>query len=222
MITIKARTTNEAWKKTLTKLLKDGEKTDNDKYYRDELILIEITSPFLEKIDPLFPMKQDDIDSINTFIISGKHEDTITHEWTKIYHHRMFDEPNSQIKYLISFLQKRPLEGEALISMWDKFKDQNQKISPCTEIIWARVKFNKLELHVHAHSSDANKKLLMNIQEFVSVQVYIAQQLGVDIGNYYHIIDSCHIHKKDISHAQELIKKLSSTSLQKDSNLKSK
>ena len=54
------------------------------------------------------------------------------------------------------------------ISIWDKSIDQTSDISPCTQILWFRKKFNKLEMHTHAHSSDAYKKLLMNIQEFVN------------------------------------------------------
>ena len=83
--------------------------------------------------------------------------------------------------------------------MWDKAIDQNQKVSPCTQIIWARIKHGKLELHVHAHSSDAYKKLLMNMLEFISLQHYIAKRVGVPVGKYFHFLDSGHLHHKDIA-----------------------
>ncbi|QQS18140.1 hypothetical protein IPL68_05910 [Candidatus Saccharibacteria bacterium] len=44
-------------------------------------------------------MSQTDLDIINDYIYSGENESLVTHEWTKLYHHRMFDEPNSQIEY---------------------------------------------------------------------------------------------------------------------------
>lgn len=210
MIAVTAESTNQAWKETFLRLFEEGNTTDNEKYFRDEVAIIHITNPTLEKIDPLFPMSQEEVDTINRFIITGENEEKIRHEWTKLYYHRMFDEPHSQIEYLIQFLQERPLEGEAIISLWDKYKDQQVKIAPCTIAIWGRVKFGALELHVHAHSSDAYKKLFMNIQEFVSVQVYLAQRLHVTVGNYYHIIDSCHIHTSDLSKVKETIERITS------------
>ncbi len=204
MILVKAQTTNEAWRITLSNLLNNGTETDNKKYFRDELVSIEILHPSLEAKDPLFPMEQKEIDTINNFIATGEHEQDINHAWTKLYFHRMFDQPNSQVEYMIKFLHDRPLEGEAIVCMWDKYQDQNTEINPCTVFVWGRVKHGKLELHVHAHSSDAYKKLLMNIQEFVAFQLYIGTRIGLPIGRYYHIVDSCHIHNEDVSKAQAL------------------
>ena len=53
-----------------------------------------------EKKDSKFPIIQEDIDIINKFIISGESEELVCHEWTKLYYHRLFDEPNSQIEYI--------------------------------------------------------------------------------------------------------------------------
>lgn len=197
MISITAPTPNDAWRNTFTALYDTGSETGNAKYFRDEIVLIEITSPVVEPADARFPMQQADLDVINRFIYTGENEDKVVHDWTKLYYHRAFDQPNSQIEFLISSLnQERPV-GEAQISMWDKNIDQGQSVSPCTQIIWARIKHGKLELHVHAHSSDVYKKLLMNILEFVSLQHYIAERVGVPVGKYYHFLDSGHLHIKD-------------------------
>lgn len=155
-------------------------------------------------------MLQADLDIINKFIYTGENEDQVIHDWTKLYYHRAFDQPNSQIEFLISKLNPDHPAGEAQISMWDKNIDQNQKVSPCTQIIWARIKHGKLELHVHAHSSDAYKKLLMNVLEFISLQHYIAQRVGVPVGRYYHFLDSGHLHTKDLAAIEALRKELSS------------
>ena len=196
MISITAPTPNDAWRNTFTSLYDTGGETGNAKYFRDEIALIEITSPVVEPADTRFPMQQIDLDVINRFIYTGEDEDKVVHNWTKLYYHRAFDQPNSQIEFLISSLnQERPV-GEAQISMWDKNIDQGQSVSPCTQIIWARIKHGKLELHVHAHSSDVYKKLLMNILEFVSLQHYIAERVGVPVGKYYHLLDSGHLHVK--------------------------
>ena len=81
-------------------------------------------------------------------------------------------------------------------------------ISPCTLIIWGRIKNGKLEMSVHAHSSGAYKKLLMNLQEFVVFHIDIAKRLNIEIGEYYHLIDSCHIHYKNIEQAKLLFEQM--------------
>lgn len=204
MLSISTTTPNDAWRKAFKALYDNGAETGNDKYFRDEVMLIEISDPVIEPVEPHFPMRQADLDIINRYIYTGEDEDKVVHDWTKLYYHRAFDEPNSQIEFLISNLSPSHPVGEAQVSMWDKNLDQNQKVSPCTQIIWARIKHGKLELHVHAHSSDVYKKLLMNILEFVSLQHYIAGRVGVPVGKYYHFLDSGHLHVKDRQAVDEL------------------
>ena len=206
MIQITSQTPNDAWLATFRSLVDNGTETGNEKYYRDEPTVITITEPEVLAADPRFPMAQADLDVINRFIYTGEDEDRVVHEWTKIYHHRAFDAPNSQIEFLIKSLDADWPTGEAQISMWDKTIDQSAEVKPCTQIIWARIKHGKLELHVHAHSSDAYKKLLMNILEFVSLQHYIARRVGLPVGSYYHFLDSCHLHTKDRIAIDELYK----------------
>lgn len=195
---IESSTINDAWFKCLTALMNHGDGTDNPKYFRDHPVLIQINEPKITPIHPAFPMDQSDIDVINHYICSGEKENLVCHPWTKLYYHRIFDEPNSQIRYLLKQLKRDIPSGKAQISLWDKNIDQEAEISPCTQIIWCRVRQGAIEMHVHAHSSDAYKKLLMNLQEFITLQYYIADQLQLEVGKYFHFIDSCHLHNKDL------------------------
>lgn len=197
MIHIQANNANEAWVSTLQYLLEKGKEAGNKKYYRDEVALIKIINPQVTTADARFPMSQNDLDIINRYIYTGENEEAVVHDWTKLYYHRSFDTPNSQIEFLIDNLNEEWPAGEAQISMWDKNIDQGQKISPCTQIVWGRIKHGKLELHVHTNSSDAYKKLLMNMLEFISLQHYIANRINTEVGSYYHFLDSCHLHHKD-------------------------
>lgn len=208
MIRVREKCVTQAWRKTLQTLYHEGEETDNEKYFRDDLAVIEITNPILEPADPLFPMSQDELNTINRYIWSGKREGDITHEWTKLYYHPLFDKPNSQIEHILNTLALPEPIGSCQASMWDKNLDQESRISPCTQIIWARKKFGAVELHVHAHSSDAYKKLFMNLQEFVSLHLYIAKRANLLVGKYVHIIDSCHIHHKDLESAMRVIEQM--------------
>lgn len=205
MIHIAQPTANDAWVHTLTSIMLHGSKTSTHKYARDELVAIEVSDPQVLPADTRFPMKQQDLDIINRYIYTGEDEDAVVHEWIKLYYHRAFDQPHSQIEFLIDTLSEDQPIGESQISMWDKNIDQYQDVCPCTQIVWARIKHGKLELHVHANSSDAYKKLLMNILEFISLQHYIAKRINLPVGTYYHLIDSCHIYRKDIDTVNTLL-----------------
>ncbi len=208
MINVTASSANEAWRKTLRSLAKQGAETDDQKYWRDEIALIEVDNPEVAPADKHFPMAQADLDIINRYIYTGENESDVTHEWTKIYHHRAFDQPHSQIEFLISHLNENMPLPEAQISIWDKNIDQDQVIQPCTQIIWARIKHGKVECHVHTNSSDAYKKLLMNMLEFISLHHYIAERAGKPVGKYYHFLDSCHVYEKDKNTVIKLIDQL--------------
>lgn len=208
MLTITANTSNLAWLQCLKQLCYDFHDSDNIKYFRDELTVIEILQPCIEEAPTEFPMLQSDLDVINNYLITGENEDMVKHEWTKLYFQRIYSEPNNQYSYLLQQLGKKDQSGRAQISLWDKTIDQDADIAPCTQIIWARVKHNLLELHIHAHSVDAYKKLLMNQQEFITLQYHIAKQLEIGVGKFYHVIDSCHIYKIDVNKVENLIRQL--------------
>ncbi len=205
---IQTQYTNDAWRQTFQDLMESDQDTGNEKYYRDEPVLIRIENPTFDQPESLFPMLEDDLARINRYIVTGEEEDQVVHDWTKIYHHRIWDQPYSQIAFMIQALQQGKPVGECQISMWDKTIDQEAEKSPCTQILWARLKQGKLEWHTHAHSSDAYKKLLMNIREFIALQHYVAQQIGVEVGPYYHFIDSCHIHWKDLEECNPLMESI--------------
>ena len=119
MINIKAHDLNEAWRKAFTTLFELGGKTDNQKYFSDELIVFEIEDNDTSSFDPLFPMSAKDLNVICDFIVTGDREDEVVHETTKIYYHRMFDEPRSQVEYMVKVLNYDEPMGDAQISLWD-------------------------------------------------------------------------------------------------------
>jgi thymidylate synthase len=134
MISITVKTPNAAWESCLIELFNHNKKTDNDYFYRDELAILEILEPCIEPAPKEFPMPQQEIDIINNYIITGENEMSVMHEWTKLYYHRIHDEPNSQYTYLLDKLAQPKLSGRALISLWNKSLDQDGDIAPCTQI----------------------------------------------------------------------------------------
>lgn len=52
----------------------------------------------------------------------------------------------------------------------------------------------KLNMSVHMRSWDIYKAGFMNIYAFTELQRRVAKQVGVDLGEYIHVADSCHIY----------------------------
>jgi thymidylate synthase len=49
-------------------------------------------------------------------------------------------------------------------------------------------------MNVHFRSNDAYKAGFMNMYAFIELQAYIADRIGVPVGEYVHIADSYHIY----------------------------
>lgn len=193
---IEAKTANEAWNSALI-TLRDKYQIKSGKYFAESSCLFNLSNPELEAVPSKFPMNQMDMDVICSFMINGLDEDSVSHEWSKLYYKRITESPNSQLTYMIDKLKEDPESGRAVVSLWDKNRDQKGNIVPCTIYLWAKVLDKKLEFHVHARASDAYSKLLMNLNQFISIQLHIANELQVGVGKYVHFIDSCHIQKDD-------------------------
>ena len=165
MIFIKEQCLNKIWRKAVKELMENGYTPQDNRFIKMESMTIEIENPKIEDIDEYFPMTQKDISIINNYITTGENEEKVCHEWTILYYHRLFDEPDSQIEYII----KRIKSGRAgIASNWLK-QDQYSKIKPC----------------------------MMNLQEFITLQYYIAEKTNLEVGKFTIFIDYAQILRED-------------------------
>lgn len=201
MIIIQENNVNKAWRQALSKLYSDGFEPQDIRFFRMDTVVIEMNTPELSEPDPLFPISEENIDIINDFIISGKNEDKVCHEWTKLYYHRLFDEPNSQIEYIIDRVNN---DRVGIACNWIK-EDQNHEIKPCMLSITATNEHGKLNFQLHARACNAYDKMLMNLQEFITLQKYIAQRCNLEIGRFTMFIDYAQIAKKDKEQVEHIV-----------------
>lgn len=153
-------------------------------------------------------MSQQDVEVINHYLVTGEHEDKVVHDWTKIYRKRLFDSEPNQIENVIEYLKKKPAGKRAQASVWQQEVDLNGPIAPCLQLLWFQIDDGKLDIHVHMRASDCSGKLLMNMNEFVALQHYMAKELGVEPGRYYHFIDTCHFNSADKEKIESLLVEL--------------
>ncbi len=204
MIIVTENDLNKAWKTSLKKLYLEGNKPQDERFFKIDTLVIELKSHKITKPDKLFPISEKDINIINNFIISGENEEQVCHEWTKLYYHRLFDGPNSQIEYIINRIQK---DRVGIACNWIK-DDQNSKIKPCMLSITASNENGKLNFQLHARACNIYNKLLMNLQEFVTVQQYIATQLNLTLGKFTMFIDYAQISKEDVINIENILQLL--------------
>lgn len=201
MIIVQENNVNKAWKNALEKLYNNGYNPQDLRFSKMDTLIIEMNEPELSEPDVLFPISKEDIDIINNFIITGEDEENVCHEWTKLYYHRLFDNPDSQIEYMIERIKK---DRVGIACNWIK-DDQNSEIKPCMLSITASNENGKLNFQLHSRACNVYNKLLMNLQEFITLQEYLAKRLELKIGRFTMFIDYAQISAKDNTEVEKII-----------------
>ncbi len=201
MIVIHENTAVLAWQKSFTSLFENGYPVPLNGFYRNETAAIEIADISNGLYSDCFPMSQEKIDDISQYLVTGR--GSIAHDWSKIYRTRLFEDTN-HVHRIISTLKNWPDCPRAQVSAWKNDDIDKNKIAPCLQMLWFKIIEEKLCLHVHMRTSDCFGKLLMNFNEFIAVQKYVADELGVSYGPYTHFVDSLHFHSKDMPAVMKL------------------
>lgn len=125
-----------------------------------------------------------------------------------------------QIASVIEKLKQAPHTRRAQAVTWQAWNDIGISDPACLQRLWFRCEnvvcpncqgkgaipfgmcsrcdttgtVEKLNMHVHIRSNDAYKAGFMNIYAFTELQKWVAEQIGVEVGEYVHIADSFHIY----------------------------
>lgn len=202
MIIIRGNNSNKVWRNALKNLYESGFIPQDLRYLKMDTLIIEMDKPEHCVPDSLFPISKKDIEIINHFIVTGEGEEEVCHEWTKLYYHRLFDEPNSQIKYITRRIKN---DRVGIACNWIK-EDQGSEIKPCMLSITASNENGKLNFQLHSRACNIYDKLLMNLQEFITVQKYIAKELNLELRRFTMFIDYAQISVKDKLNVEKIIK----------------
>jgi len=205
MIFVSEKTASLAWIKSFINLFNCGVEMPENGFFRCSAATIEIENIENELYNELFPMSFDEIKNVSNYLLYN--EGRINHEWTRIYRERLFD--NNKIDIIIELLKKWPDCPRAQISIWNNEEDiKREKLAPCLQLLWFKIIQNQLVLHVHMRTCDCYGKILLNINEFISLQKYVSKKLNLETGTYIHFIDSLHFHKKDEKNIIDLMTRL--------------
>jgi len=116
------------------------------------------------------------------------------YRWRKYFH-------SDQLDLAVSHLIEDPNSRRAVVTMWDsedlKRAIEDYKDVPCNTHIYFKRKNNKLNMTVLCRSNDIIWGTYgANAVHFSILQEYIASQIGIEVGDYYHVSDSYHAYEE--------------------------
>ena len=111
-----------------------------------------------------------------------------------------------QIKSIINKLTKDRDSRQALLVIWDPAIDNTPtKDFPCTSVMQFFIRENKLHMIVYMRSNDIIRGTTYDVFNFTMIQEIIANELDVELGNYYHNTGSIHLYETDYDWAKTII-----------------
>ena len=128
------------------------------------------------------------------------------------YGWRIFDKFGfNQWQHVKELLWKDPNSRQAVIHIKDA-DNRPTKDVPCTVYLQFFIRNGKLNLSVHMRSNDIWMGVPYDMFSFTFLQMLMAMELGVEIGQYTHYAGSLHIYARDYAAAQTNIEAMSPTS----------
>lgn len=199
-----------AWEKAVLACWEQGEQfpteydRPGDPNSRDVSALIHVTQPFDEpRIHRAFPGGLDDLEKYRAEVLYGVHDhwiDPSAGKWEYTYHERLraYEVPGvglfDQISALTKKLKAVPYTRRAQAVTWQVWNDMKVNDPACLQRLWFRIADGKLHMNCHMRSNDAFKAAFMNMFAFTELQAMVARDVGVEPGEYMHMIDSFHIY----------------------------
>lgn len=201
-----------AWEKAVVACWEEGERfptqydKPDDANSRDVTALIHVTEPMSEpRLHRAFPGGLEDLEKYRAEVLYGVHDHWIAPEegkWEYTYHERLFeyDPPWAdgrkidQIEACITLLKECGFTRRAQAVTWKAWEDLGIHDPACLQRLWFRIENGRLNMSIHMRSNDAFKAAFMNMYAFVELQAYVAERVGVEVGEYCHIADSFHIY----------------------------
>ena len=114
----------------------------------------------------------------------------------------------NQIEYIIKKLKESPNTRRAQAITWRPYVDPYSEDPPCLQRLYFRIKDEKLILQTCWRSRDLFKAWEPNVNGMIRMQKFIADELGIETGEYVDFCNSLHIYGKDIKEVKELLNRL--------------
>ena len=108
----------------------------------------------------------------------------------------------NQWEHVINLLRKDPNSRQAVIHIKDA-SDEPTKDLPCTVCLQYLIRDGKLHATTYMRSNDIWLGFPYDVFSFTCLQIIMAFELGVDIGEYTHIAGSLHLYSRNKQNATQ-------------------
>jgi Thymidylate synthase len=111
-----------------------------------------------------------------------------------------------QMASTVEKLRADPSTRQAVVAIWDPVLDVDggKRDHPCTISLVFRVRSGALNMSVFMRSNDVWKGLAHDAGQFTTLQLSVAQSLGIPAGLYRHTASSMHLYDDDAEASLEL------------------
>ena len=99
-----------------------------------------------------------------------------------------------QIQYIIDELQSNPNSRRLVVSAWEPGNATTSKLPPCHYTFVFNVNDGKLNCHLTQRSGDIALGIPFNLAAYSLLTQIIAQQAGLELGEFAHTIIDAHIY----------------------------
>lgn len=124
------------------------------------------------------------------------------------YGWRIFDKFGfNQWEYVKELLRKDPSSRQAVIHIKDASNKPTKDV-PCTVYLQFFIRDGKLNMSTHMRSNDIWMGVPYDMFSFCFLQMLLAMELGVDVGQYTHYAGSLHMYSRDYEAAKKNIAEL--------------
>jgi thymidylate synthase len=106
--------------------------------------------------------------------------------------------PNDQVHRVIQLLKDKRDSRQAVLQLFDRTDTlEPHKDVPCTCTLQFLVRDSRLHMLTSMRSNDAWLGLPHDIFTFTMIQELVARSVGIELGEYKHVVGSLHLYDKD-------------------------
>ncbi len=102
-----------------------------------------------------------------------------------------------QIKYVIDEIKRNPYSRRLIVTAWEPGNATTSKLPPCHYTFAFNVNDGKLNCHLTQRSGDIALGIPFNLAAYSLLTQVIAQQVGLNLGEFAHTIIDAHIYVGD-------------------------
>lgn len=202
MILIKSKNITQLYKKSLIQVNNLPDLQSDPKNYKDTSAVLTLdeykNEEFIGIKDKRFYSKF----NYERFVPGGNElmKMELTH-----YNNLFFS--NKSLNNIILHLKENPYSKKAVLNFWkSEYKDETE--IPCVVYLWFRNRNGYLDMDCHMRANDAFRLVLMDVHIMTSIHQYVASELKLKKGSYYHFVDSLHLYERDRENIDKIIVQL--------------